>query len=128
MHRNTFLKSPAVLEPTLECRTRSGLFVAGQLAGVEGYLGSVGTGWLAGVNAVRRARGQEPVTLPPETMLGALCHYLARADLATFQPMKANFDLLPALPDPGKSRPARREQFAQRALASLECWNSIQVL
>ena len=124
MHRNTFIKGPAVLEPTLECRARPGLFVAGQLAGVEGYLGSVGTGWLAGVNAVRRANGQDPVMLPPDTMLGALCHYLARADLATFQPMKANFDLLPALPDPGKSRPARREQYAQRALASLESWRA----
>jgi methylenetetrahydrofolate--tRNA-(uracil-5-)-methyltransferase len=124
MHRNTFLKSPAVLEPTLAFRDHPGLFCAGQLAGVEGYLGSVATGWLAGVNAVRRANGQDPVMLPPETMLGALCRYVARAEIATFQPMKANFDLLPPLAEPGKSRPARREQYVQRALASLECWKS----
>ncbi|MFA5205140.1 MAG: methylenetetrahydrofolate--tRNA-(uracil(54)-C(5))-methyltransferase (FADH(2)-oxidizing) TrmFO [Lentisphaeria bacterium] len=119
MHRNSFLCAPRLLAPTLEWRGAPGLFVAGQLAGVEGYLGSVGAGLLAGLNAARRARGREPVAPPPGTMLGALCHYLAGADPALFQPMKANLGLLPPLVDPPRGKQERGAAQAVRARAAL---------
>ncbi|MFA4945328.1 MAG: methylenetetrahydrofolate--tRNA-(uracil(54)-C(5))-methyltransferase (FADH(2)-oxidizing) TrmFO [Lentisphaeria bacterium] len=118
MHRNTFLNAPNLLAATLELRRRPGLFVAGQLAGIEGYLGSVGTGWLAGVNAARCRHGLPPLAPPPETMLGALCRYLAHADPAHFQPMKANFGLLPPLPAPPKGKRDRYAAYAARAQAA----------
>ncbi|RMH01584.1 MAG: methylenetetrahydrofolate--tRNA-(uracil(54)-C(5))-methyltransferase (FADH(2)-oxidizing) TrmFO, partial [Planctomycetota bacterium] len=98
MHRNTFLRSPELLRPTLEWRTRPGLFVAGQLTGMEGYLGNIGSGLLAARNAVRRLAGGEPEVLPVDTLLGALARHVAEAPAADFQPMKAEFGLLPPLP------------------------------
>ncbi|MCH7610278.1 MAG: methylenetetrahydrofolate--tRNA-(uracil(54)-C(5))-methyltransferase (FADH(2)-oxidizing) TrmFO [Chloroflexi bacterium] len=124
MHRNTFMNSPKLLEPTLQFRGRDDLFFAGQLTGVEGYLGNIATGLLAGVNAARVADGDELMTLPEETMLGALCHYITHADSKNFQPMKANFGILPPLP-PGKrmNRRDRARARAERAKASLaEVW------
>ena len=118
MHRNTFLCAPRLLAPTLEWRGEPGLFVAGQLAGVEGYLGSVGTGLLAGRNAARRVRGLEPVAPPPETMLGALCRYLAGAEPERFQPMKANIGILPPLAEPPKGKRERGAAQATRAKAA----------
>jgi len=97
MHRNTFLAAPALLHGTLQTRKRDHLLVAGQLTGVEGYMGNIGTGWLAGTNAARLAHDQEPLVLPREMMLGALCHYITHADPADFQPMKANFGIMPTL-------------------------------
>ena len=122
MHRNTFVKAPAVLDATLECRKAPGLFLAGQIAGIEGYLGSVGTGLLAGMNAARAVQGLPSQTLPRETMLGALCHYLANAAPAEFQPMKANFGILPPLEKPPKSKRDRYQAYATRALAALDEW------
>ncbi len=117
MHRNTFIDAPRCLGSGLESRFRSGLYVAGQLAGVEGYLGSVGTGCLAGRNAVRRLRGLPPLNLPPETMLGALLRYLSATAFDRFQPVKANFGLLPPLAEPIRKK---RERFAALARRSLE--------
>jgi methylenetetrahydrofolate--tRNA-(uracil-5-)-methyltransferase len=97
MHRNTFIYSPAHLLPSLQFRTREDLFFAGQITGVEGYVGNIATGLLAGINAARYARGEAPLTLPVETMTGALCNYITRAGEADFQPMKANFGILPPL-------------------------------
>jgi methylenetetrahydrofolate--tRNA-(uracil-5-)-methyltransferase len=91
MHRNTFIASPKLLDENLCFRARPGLLFAGQLIGVEGYLGSVATGALAGINASRIAGGLEPSCPPRTTMLGALCHYITEAELESFQPMKANF-------------------------------------
>ena len=122
MHRNTFVKSPAVLEATLECRQAPGLFLAGQIAGVEGYLGSVGTGLLAGMNAARAVHSLLPQAPPRETMLGALCHYLANAAPADFQPMKANFGILPPLDAPPRAKRDRYQAYATRALAALDNW------
>lgn len=136
-HRNTFVDAPRCLAPTLEARTRPGLFVAGQLAGVEGYIESTGMGLLAGIFALRRMRG-EPVEPPPETtILGGLIRYIttegpAKAD---FQPMKANWALVPPIektaarlvrvPRGGGRRPtgkdlraATRAERAERALAA----------
>ncbi|HSJ54790.1 MAG TPA: methylenetetrahydrofolate--tRNA-(uracil(54)-C(5))-methyltransferase (FADH(2)-oxidizing) TrmFO [Anaerolineae bacterium] len=120
MHRNTYVSAPALLEPTLQLRERPDLFFAGQISGTEGYIGSVASGLVAGRNAARLAAGQEPVVLPPETMIGALCRYVSGADPEGFQPMKANFGLLPPLDPPVRNKRARYEAYARRALESLE--------
>src|SRR5688572_6298357 len=119
MHRNTFIASPKLLRPTLQHRHRPDLFFAGQITGVEGYMGNIATGLLAGINAARLHQQQEPITLPQTTMLGALCHYVTHADLKDFQPMKANFGIFPPL---GSKVPKRERgsAYAERALADLE--------
>ena len=119
MHRNTFIASPKLLRPTLQHIARNDLFFAGQITGVEGYMGNIATGLLAGVNAARMLNNEAPLTLPQTTMLGALCHYVTHADLKDFQPMKANFGILPPL----ESKTAKRERgtaYAERALADLK--------
>ena len=118
MHRNTYVNAPALLQPTLQYRNRADLFFAGQIVGVEGYVGNAGTGLLAGVNAARLLTGGHPLILPPATMLGALCHYVTHAAAKEFQPMKANFGILPPLPPrPGKQDNGRL--YADRALTAL---------
>jgi methylenetetrahydrofolate--tRNA-(uracil-5-)-methyltransferase len=123
MHRNTFIFSPAHLRSTLQSQQRDNLFFAGQITGVEGYVGNIATGLLAGWNAARLLAGQQPVTLPETTMLGALCHYITHAAAADFQPMKANFGILPPLEETGKARRNKRQRsaaYVARALADLE--------
>ena len=126
MHRNTFLNSPELLAPTLQWRGRDELLFAGQITGVEGYLGNIATGLLAGVNAARQVRGQASIRLPPTTMLGALCEYVSRAEPARFQPMKANFGILPSLGEhPPRGRRERAQAYARRAQADFEAaWRS----
>ncbi len=125
MHRNTFLAAPKLLRPTLQLRARDDLFCAGQLTGIEGYAGNVASGLLAGWNAARLLNDEAPLTLPSDTMLGALCHYVSHADPAHFQPMKSNMGLLPALPPPQGRRKKRKKRerqaaYAERALTTLE--------
>jgi hypothetical protein len=121
MHRNTFIASPRLLLPTLQSRQRPDLFFAGQITGVEGYMGNIATGLLAGWNAARLLRGQQPVTLPAVTMLGALCHYVTHASLKDFQPMKANFGILPPLASEKRlDKRAQAQAYVQRALSALE--------
>lgn len=121
MHRNTFIASPKLLRPTLQHLTRNDLFFAGQITGVEGYMGNIATGLLAGINAARHQHGEEPLTLPQTTMLGALCHYVTHADLKDFQPMKANFGILPPLEFTAKiGKRERGQAYADRALADLQ--------
>jgi methylenetetrahydrofolate--tRNA-(uracil-5-)-methyltransferase len=121
MHRNTFIASPKLLRPTLQHRSRDNLFFAGQITGVEGYMGNIATGLLAGINAARLHQHEEPITLPPTTMLGALCHYVTHADLKDFQPMKANFGILPPLELTSKTgKRERGKAYAERALADME--------
>ncbi len=122
MHRNTFLFSPALLRPTLQFRGRDDLFFAGQITGVEGYVGNIATGLLAGWNAARLLHGQQPLTLPPETMLGALCHYITHASEADFQPMKANYGILPPLPRRIRNKRERYAAYARRALDTLDAF------
>lgn len=118
MHRNTYINAPAMLQPTMQYRNRADLFFAGQIVGVEGYVGNAGTGLLAGVNAARLLQGAHPVILPPATMLGALCHYVTHSAVKDFQPMKANFGILPGLPPrPGKEE--RGRYYAERSLTAL---------
>ena len=121
IHRNTFINAPILLGKDLSHQQRPDLFFAGQITGVEGYMGNIATGLLAGINAARLQHGEEPITLPRTTMLGALCHYVTHADLKDFQPMKANFGILPPLET--TSRVGKRERgkaYAERALGDLQ--------
>lgn len=123
MHRNTFIAAPSLLRSTLQFKHRDDLFFAGQITGVEGYMGNIATGLLAGRNAARLLQGRPLLTLPPVTMLGALVHYITHADLRDFQPMKANLGLLPPLDS--ADRMGKRERgaaCAKRALSALEAY------
>jgi len=115
MHRNTFIASPRLLKNTLQFHNRTDLFFAGQITGVEGYLGNIATGLLAGINACRVVSGTPPFSLPPTTMLGALCNYITTADLKNFQPMKANLGILAPLNDRIKSKSERAKAYAERS-------------
>lgn len=120
MHRNTFINSPVLLRPTMQFKGRDDLLFAGQIVGVEGYVGNAGTGLLAGLNVARLMSGVEPVVLPLETMLGALAHYVTHAEPDGFQPMKANFGILPPLDPPVRNKRQRYQAYAERALEALE--------
>jgi len=122
LHRNCYINAPSVLEPTLEARQRPGLFFAGQISGVEGYTESAATGLLAGINAARLAGGEPVLALPPDTMLGALCRYIARADPAGYQPTNAAFGLLPEPAARPRGKRDRRLARSAAALESLERW------
>jgi methylenetetrahydrofolate--tRNA-(uracil-5-)-methyltransferase len=122
MHRNTYVNAPILLLPTLQVRQRETLFLAGQIAGLEGYAGNIAGGWLAGVNAVRLLEGAAPLTLPVKTMTGALMHYITHADPKGFQPMKANFGLVSPSETPVPGKRARADFYAERALAALDAW------
>ena len=120
MHRNTFLESPKLLEPSLQFRSRSTLLAAGQITGTEGYAAAVAGGWLAGTNAARIANGLEPITLPNTTMVGALTHFVSEAPTKKFQPMPPNFGLLPDLPERIRDKRARYGAYRDRALSDLQ--------
>ena len=122
MHRNTFIYSPAVLFPTLQFRKRENVFFAGQITGVEGYIGNIATGLLAGINAAHSLLGLPLIQLPETTMLGALCHYICTASEHDFQPMKANFGLMPASDDIKaiRSKQERSRAYCERALITLD--------
>ena len=119
MHRNTFLNSSTLLRSTLQWKNRDDLFFAGQITGTEGYMGSTASGLVAGINAARWVRGESLLTFPSETMVGAVLHYISTPTGQEFQPMKANFGLLPAL---GK-RVGKRERYhsyAERAVQAMQ--------
>ncbi len=118
MHRNSFLEAPEVLDADLRLRAADHLLVAGQLTGAEGYCEAMATGFVAGINLARLVEGRERLVFPPETAIGALTRYLATAPVRPFQPMNFNFGLLPALARQ-RSRIAKKEAFAERALAAL---------
>jgi len=123
MHRNTYLNAPRLLRETLEFKEASGLFAAGVLAGVEGYLESAATGFLAGLNAARRALGLEPTAPPEESMLGGLVHFLATANPENFQPMNANWGLVPPLPG-RMGKKEKRQAMYRRGLEAFAGWLS----
>jgi methylenetetrahydrofolate--tRNA-(uracil-5-)-methyltransferase len=122
IHRNCYINAPSVLDPDLQTRSRRGLFFAGQISGVEGYTESAASGLLCGINAARLARGREAVTLPRETMLGALCHYISHASAADYQPTNAAFGLLPEAPPGLRKKKDRRLARSERALRALDGW------
>ncbi len=122
LHRNTFICSPRVIRTTLEHRTRKGLFLAGQLTGAEGYVESVALGWLAGHNVGRYVRGQNPLVPPRETVLGSLVRWLATSSPEGYQPMNANFGLLPPLQRRAASKRERYKQMSDRAVAAMRDW------
>ena len=123
MHRNTFLAAPIILFPSLQFRGRADLFFAGQITGIEGYMGNIASGLLAGINAAHLFRGEEPVVFPETTMLGALCNYISHADMKDFQPMKANFGLLPPLSSTLRmDKRTRARLFVERAKKDMEAF------
>ncbi|HET7747537.1 MAG TPA: methylenetetrahydrofolate--tRNA-(uracil(54)-C(5))-methyltransferase (FADH(2)-oxidizing) TrmFO [Vicinamibacteria bacterium] len=119
IHRNTFVNSPSTLEPTFETRRRPGLFFAGQMSGVEGYVESAASGLLAGLGAAARATGREPLAFPRETAHGALGWYIARSDPEHYQPTNIAFGLLPDLGHRIRDKHKRRLALAERALETL---------
>ena len=122
MHRNTFINSPQLLNPTLESRTRKGLFFAGQLTGTEGYTESIASGLLAGINAARYINGKELLTLPQKTMLGALTHYITNPEHTKFQPINSNWGIVPPIELPKKERKNKKlkaEIISNRSITAL---------
>jgi methylenetetrahydrofolate--tRNA-(uracil-5-)-methyltransferase len=119
MHRNTFINSPNCLRPTYQFKGQDELFFAGQMTGVEGYVESAASGLMAGLNAARVAKGEPCIVLPPETILGSMAHYITSADARHFQPMNANFGLLPPLAERIRNKKLKNEQLAERALTQI---------
>ena len=120
MHRNTFLCSPKVLRADFSVKENSKLFFAGQITGVEGYMESAASGIMASMNAARLLEGKETLVLPPDTMTGALARYIADPSVKKFQPMGANFGVLPELANRPRDKRLRAAAYAARALASLD--------
>lgn len=123
MHRNTFINSPQVLNATLNTRKRANLFFAGQITGVEGYTESIATGMLAGINMARQLEGKELITLPKETMLGALCNYISSSELKHFQPMNSNWAVVTPIELPKKERKNKKlknELLSKRSIEVLK--------
>lgn len=120
MHRNSFMNSPELLQQTYQSRKRDDLFFAGQMTGVEGYVESAASGLVAGINAAKLAKGEEPIIFPQETTIGSMAYYITHAEGKHFQPMNANFGLLPELPERIKDKKSRYEALANRALTALE--------
>ena len=124
IHRNTYINGPAALLPTWQSRHRPGLFFAGQISGVEGYVESAASGLIAGLNAAALARGRAPAAPPRTTAIGALGHYVSHADAADYQPSNIAFGLIPVTGDVPRRRRDRRRAVAARALAQIEEWRA----
>ena len=120
MHRNTFLCSPKVLSSDFSVKENKNLFFAGQITGVEGYMESAASGIMAGINAARLCRGLGTLTLPEDTMIGALSRYIADPTVKKFQPMGANLGVLPELENKPRDKRERAAAYARRALDSLD--------
>ena len=121
MHRNTFLCSPDLLDEDYSLRQNKNIFFAGQMTGVEGYIESAASGFVAGVNAALRARGENAYVFPKETMTGALAYYISHGEKTLFQPMNANFGVMPSLETKVKGgKKARNEAYSARALAKTD--------
>jgi methylenetetrahydrofolate--tRNA-(uracil-5-)-methyltransferase len=116
IHRNTYICSPRVLHPTMQMRERPTVFFAGQITGVEGYVESVASGWLAGTNAARLARTQDLIEAPATSAMGALARYVSQADTKNFQPVNITFALLPTLPEPEQRRLRKKRERRERQI------------
>ncbi|MBH0160995.1 FADH(2)-oxidizing methylenetetrahydrofolate--tRNA-(uracil(54)-C(5))-methyltransferase TrmFO [Fictibacillus sp. 26RED30] len=120
MHRNTFLNSPRLLEETYQLKARKDLFFAGQMTGVEGYVESAASGLIAGINAAKLIKGEELAVFPKETAIGSMAYYITTANPDNFQPMNANFGLLPPLEKRIKNKQERNIALAERALETIQ--------
>ena len=129
MHRNTYINSPEFLNPTLEAKNYPGLFFAGQLTGVEGYTESIATGLFAAINIKRFMRSESLIVLDNKTVLGSLCHYITTAEKKYFQPMNANWGIMPPLETQKKIRDKklRKLMYGERALTCLDSFLSQSV-
>jgi methylenetetrahydrofolate--tRNA-(uracil-5-)-methyltransferase len=124
IHRNTFINSPKILNETLATRTNPRLFFAGQITGVEGYVESVATGWIAGLNAVRVLRGQDMLVAPSTSAIGALCRYVSNVETKNFQPVNITFGLLEPLPvELRKKHRNKRERHVVQVDRALVDWD-----
>ncbi|MDM5316541.1 FADH(2)-oxidizing methylenetetrahydrofolate--tRNA-(uracil(54)-C(5))-methyltransferase TrmFO [Fictibacillus sp. b24] len=120
MHRNTFLNSPRLLDETYQLKSRKDLFFAGQMTGVEGYVESAASGLIAGINAAKLVKGEELAVFPKETAIGSMAYYITTANPDNFQPMNANFGLLPPLERRIKNKQERNTALADRALETIQ--------
>ena len=123
MHRNTFINSPRILNPTLQTRSRKDLFFAGQITGTEGYTESIASGLLAGINMAKLINGNSPITLPTETMLGALMSYITNPEHDKFQPINSNWAIVKEIELPKQIRKNKKEKnsiLANRSIKTLE--------
>lgn len=122
MHRNTFINSPELLAPELSLKSNGNIFFAGQLSGVEGYMESAASGIVAGINAAAKLKGEKPLVLPEFTMIGALLHYICDGSVTDFQPMGANFGILPPLDTHIRDK---RERYAALAKRSADWFGTL---
>ena len=125
MHRNTFINSPQLLNPTLQFKQNHHILAAGQLIGTEGYTAAAAGGWLAGTNAARLALGQKPIVMPKTTMMGALFEFISSASPKHFQPMPPNFGIIPPLPTKIKNKRERYGKYRDRSLSDLSSWKQV---
>ena len=120
MHRNTYLDSPRLLDRYYRLKAMPRLSFAGQMTGVEGYVESCASGFLAGVEIARRLLGQPPIDFPRETAIGALGLYVSNESVGQFQPMNINFGIMPPLDHRVKGKRNKNAQLSQRSLAIIE--------
>ncbi|MDR1628067.1 MAG: methylenetetrahydrofolate--tRNA-(uracil(54)-C(5))-methyltransferase (FADH(2)-oxidizing) TrmFO [Oscillospiraceae bacterium] len=120
MHRNTFINSPKLLYPTYQFKTNQKLFFAGQITGTEGYIESVSSGFIAGINATKIFQNKSAVVFPKETVMGALANYISDENIKNFQPMGANLGILPNFEPEIKNKQLRHESFAKRSLSIIK--------
>ena len=125
MHRNTFLCSPEVMQATYQTKKRPDLFFAGQMTGVEGYVESAASGLYAGLNAARIAQGKDPVIFPEETMMGAMAHYITHASVKNFQPINANFGIVPKLQERIRNKQERNLKISERAIDRIKKFKNL---
>jgi len=116
MHRNTFINSPKLLNRDLSLKANKNIFFAGQISGVEGYMESAASGIIAGLNAAANILNKDPIILPDFTMIGALLKYICDETVSNFQPMGANFGILPSLPQKIRDKKERYAALSERSI------------
>jgi methylenetetrahydrofolate--tRNA-(uracil-5-)-methyltransferase len=125
MHRNTYINSPGFLTSTYSVKANSKLYFAGQMTGVEGYVESTSSGYVAGINAAMQMLGKEPIVFPKETEIGALAHYVSEGGVSsTFQPMNANFGIIKQSDKKIKDKKERYNFYASRSLDKIKEWTN----
>jgi methylenetetrahydrofolate--tRNA-(uracil-5-)-methyltransferase len=122
IHRNTYINAPSLLLPTLQMKAHPHVFFAGQICGVEGYVESIATGMIAGIEAAAMVQGEPPLPPTRATALGSLLHYVSKAETKHFQPANITFDLLPPLDKKVRDRKERHRQQCEVALRELDTW------